>query len=122
MQICKISVAYVKEQIDFSSIFRLLSVHTMIKLTSSKPLINYKLIEALVPLPWCLFKPVQCLLKFAHITLFSFNNTPLRLLHIDLFFNNSMKKCSLNVKLLQLNLFIHRKGKKQPYRDVFYNR
>jgi hypothetical protein len=59
-------------------------------------------VNFLIPLSWCLFQSIQTFLQPAHKMLLAFD--PLWFLHINFFFQVTMKKCSLHIKLFNLEV------------------
>jgi hypothetical protein len=80
---------------------RLFDVLRMIRLVPTKPLINEKRVDTVLPHPQRLLEPVQIFLNFTYKVFFPLLYEPLQLIHVDLHLQYSIKKM----------LFLHLFGK-----------
>ena len=60
----------------------------------------HECIKLVIPFPGCLLKTIQAFLKLAYQLLFAFLHKALRLLHVDVIMQDTMKKCSLDIHIV----------------------
>ncbi len=86
-------------------ISHLCNIHTRIGLTFHKFNVSKKHIQLLIPCPWRLFQTIQGLVKLTHKIFTSLVHEPLRLLHVNLLFKLTIKKCNFHVHLMNFHVF-----------------